>query len=546
MNSVIDASSVNPRIALDNNVYQALVTIVGVEYITVAQETLNIYQTATFTHSNIVFAVVFPCSTEEIRDILLLCGLHKIKVFPISAGKNWGLGSAVPSSRGAIVLDLSRMNKILDYNEELSYITVQPGVTFKAVFNFLKEKNSRLFLAMIGGPADASLIGNAVERGDGVGPYGDRAFNISNFEVILGDGTVLPVGYSAFGFDKIAALTPHALGPDLHGLFLQSSFGIVTRMTFWLRPKPKVFHGFVFKMNKGTDCSRLMSSLRHLQAAGVIKPNSFALWNVWKVIAGQMRYPWGKTNDVVLPHTQLRSFLPRMWAHTEWCGYIALYSPDLAHARATEKLLKRELAGKTDGHFPLNSFMRFLGNILHSPIQLFFKFNTRKFFDSFYENSVALGTPIDMNVGSLYWRKKHPPQLLKDPHSDACGLHWLCHVVPFTSQDIQTVNAILEEVTLKYHFEPNVAFLNTSERIMRMFAIIAYDREVHGEDEQALSCVKECNQRLIEAGYPPFRVGIQLMNDSPASDIHYKFFIDKIKDLSDANHTLSSEKYSPR
>jgi 4-cresol dehydrogenase (hydroxylating) len=546
MNSVIDTSALPSRISIEPQLYNALVEISGIEYVKVSQEILTTYQTATFASSNIVLAVVCPSKVVEVQQILQVCGSHNVRVFPVSGGRNWGLGSTVPPSKVSIVLDLGRMNQILDYNAELSYITVQPGVTFKQVYNFLKEKKSELFLAMIGGPADASLIGNAVERGDGVGPYGDRAFNISNFEVILGDGTLLPLGFSAFGFDKIAALTPHALGPDLHGLFLQSSFGIITKMTFWLRPKPKVFHGFVFKMNKGRDSNGLMNALRNLQAAGVIKPNSFALWSVWKVLAGQMRYPWNKTNNTVLPHSELRSFLPKLWAKTEWCGYIALYSADAAHARATEKLIKRELAGKTDGHFPLNGFMRFMGNLFHTPIKLFFNFDCRKFFDSFYDNSVALGTPIDMNVGSLYWRKKDSSNVLQEPHRDGCGLHWLCNVVPFTSKDIQAVNSILEAVTLKFHFEPNVAFLNTSERIMRMFAIVAYDRHVPGEDEKALACVKECHNKLIEAGYPPFRVGIQLQDDLPIADLKYRFFIDKIKDLSDAHNTLSSEKYSFR
>ena len=53
----------------------------------------------------------------------------KVAVYPISSGRNWGYGSRVPAADGCVLLDLGRMNQIVDFNEELGYVTVEPGVT---------------------------------------------------------------------------------------------------------------------------------------------------------------------------------------------------------------------------------------------------------------------------------------------------------------------------------------------------------------------------------------------------------------------------------
>ena len=100
-----------------------------------------------------------------------------VPVYPISSGKNWGYGSRVPAADGCILLDLGRMNRIVDFNEELAYVTVEPGVTQAQLYAFLRERGSNLWVDATGASPECSLIGNAVERGFGHTPYGDHFTN---------------------------------------------------------------------------------------------------------------------------------------------------------------------------------------------------------------------------------------------------------------------------------------------------------------------------------------------------------------------------------
>lgn len=61
------------------------------------------------------------------------------------------------------------MQQIVEYNERLAYVTVEPGVTVRQLYHFLEEHHSPHFVSVVGGPMDTSLIGNAIERGLGTG-----------------------------------------------------------------------------------------------------------------------------------------------------------------------------------------------------------------------------------------------------------------------------------------------------------------------------------------------------------------------------------------
>ena len=75
---------------------------------------------------------VAPQSVEEIQALLKIAREFKIPLWPISRGKNFGYGGSAPCMRGTMMLDLVRMNRILEVNEELGYAVLEPGVNFTA------------------------------------------------------------------------------------------------------------------------------------------------------------------------------------------------------------------------------------------------------------------------------------------------------------------------------------------------------------------------------------------------------------------------------
>src|SRR5471032_1663391 len=119
-------------------------------------------------------AVVWPSTREQVQNVLKEASARAIPVYPISRGKNWGYGDACASIDGCLILDLSRMNRIIEVNADLAYAVVEPGVTQRQLVDYLKEKQYQLTVDANGAGPDASLIGNILERGFGHSRYGDR------------------------------------------------------------------------------------------------------------------------------------------------------------------------------------------------------------------------------------------------------------------------------------------------------------------------------------------------------------------------------------
>ncbi|MEO6341306.1 MAG: FAD-dependent oxidoreductase, partial [Caulobacteraceae bacterium] len=81
-------------------------------------------------------AAVAPQTVEEVQAIIRLANQHKTPLWPISRGKNLGYGGAAPRMRGTVVLDLSRMKRIIEVNPKLGYCIVEPGVGFFDLYQY--------------------------------------------------------------------------------------------------------------------------------------------------------------------------------------------------------------------------------------------------------------------------------------------------------------------------------------------------------------------------------------------------------------------------
>src|SRR5690606_17517120 len=105
-------------------------------------------------------AAVAPKSVEGVQGVLKAANKLRIPLWPISMGKNFAYGTAAPRMKGTVVLDLKRMNRVLEINEELGYALVEPGVSFFDFHRALAERGNRLWMS---GPSHSwgSVIGNA-------------------------------------------------------------------------------------------------------------------------------------------------------------------------------------------------------------------------------------------------------------------------------------------------------------------------------------------------------------------------------------------------
>ena len=184
---------------------------------------------------------------------------------PLVEVKTGGYGSACPVMKQQIIVDLSRMNRILEINEKLAYAVIEPGVTQIQFFNYLKEKKLPLWLDCTGSGPEASIMGNTLDRGFGHTPYGDHFLNSCGMEVILGDGRQLNTGFGHYEGAQATHTFKYGIGPFIDGLFTQSNFGIVTKLGIWLMPEPEVCKMFYCGVPNDEDLSKVCGGAETLK-----------------------------------------------------------------------------------------------------------------------------------------------------------------------------------------------------------------------------------------------------------------------------------------
>src|SRR5690349_3340027 len=157
-------------------------SIVGNEY--VVHDAVNVQRRSQdiIPSARTPVAFVYPGSVEEMVALVKLANEYRLPLWPVSKGKNWGYGAATPAQDGAIVIVLERLNRIIEVNQDLAYVVIEPGVTYRQLHTYLRDHNIPLWLDCTDGPADGSVMGNALERGVGETDYGDHFGNICGLE----------------------------------------------------------------------------------------------------------------------------------------------------------------------------------------------------------------------------------------------------------------------------------------------------------------------------------------------------------------------------
>jgi len=180
-------------------------------------------------------------------------------------GTQLGYGDACAPTELSAIVDLSRMDRILEVNTELGYAVIEPGVSQQQLYDHLRDNKTGLWLDCTGAGKLASLVGNTLDRGFGHTRYGDHFLSTCGMEIVLADGRVLDTGFGHYANAKASRVYRYGVGPFLDGLFCQSNFGIVTRIGLWLMPEPEAFSFFFIKVDRDENLAPLIDRLRPLR-----------------------------------------------------------------------------------------------------------------------------------------------------------------------------------------------------------------------------------------------------------------------------------------
>ncbi len=253
-------------------------SVIGAGWVFTSEDDVNLYRDSYSPfwgedEEPIPSAAVAPDSAEQVQAIVKIAAQNRIPLWTISTGKNLGYGGSAPLLSGSLVLDLKRMNRILEVNERNAYALVEPGVSYFDFYRHLQEHKIRLWMDCPD-PGWGSLIGNALDRGGGHSPMRDHFAAACGMEVVLPNGDVVRTGMGALPGSKVWQQYKYGFGPYIDGMFSQSNFGIVTKMGFWLYPEPEAYLSGIVQTKRQRDIIPLIDAISYLYNSNTIQGTS--------------------------------------------------------------------------------------------------------------------------------------------------------------------------------------------------------------------------------------------------------------------------------
>lgn len=210
-------------------------------------------------HTHLPDVVVFAENIEHVQNIIKIANKYKLPVICRGAGTNT-VGACV-AEHGGIILNFSKMNKILEINRENMTARVQPGVIVGILQNeveklglFYPPDPSNLAVSTIGGSIAQNSAGARTFK------YGSTKDYVIDMLVVTAQGELLRTGSNTI---------KNATGYNLGSLFIGSegTLGIVVEATLKLIPKPQCSKVIMAYFDDLTDAANAVTSVIEQQIA---------------------------------------------------------------------------------------------------------------------------------------------------------------------------------------------------------------------------------------------------------------------------------------
>lgn len=216
---------------IDQKIVSELKEVLGSERVLTSKEDLVCYSYDATSLSYMPDLVVSALNTQEVSEIMKIASKYEVPVIPRGGGTNL-CGGTVPI-KGGIVLDLAKMDKIIEIDTENLVAVCQPGV-ITAEFQKEVEKTGLFYPPDPQSMAMSTMGGNVATNAGGPRcfKYGVTKDYLLGVEVVLADGRIIRTGGKTI---------KNVSGYDLTRLFAGSegTLGIITEITVRLIPLPQ-------------------------------------------------------------------------------------------------------------------------------------------------------------------------------------------------------------------------------------------------------------------------------------------------------------------
>ena len=484
--------------------------------------------------------------STQLPAVLAIARTHGVPVYPISTGRNWGYGSALPARDHGVIVDLSGLRRIIDFDRELGVVTVEPGVTQGMLADYLERHQLPFMVPVTGAGPSCSLLGNALERGFGVTPHTDHFGAVTDLEAVLADGSLYKTALHEAGGADLARLFKWGIGMHSAGMFSQSGLGIVTRMSIVLARRPDVVKVCLFSLKDDSLLETAIERIRIILSRLPGTVGGLNLMNRHRVLAMSAPYPSVAERDSAgLMPAELVERLGRQYQVAPWTGFGTLYGSERM-VNAAQKEIRAELQGVATRLLflsPANAAVLArvaqrvpgaVGQRLASTAATLAR-----------SLELAAGRPNETALPLAYWRNAVagvPGQ--RNPAADGCGLIWYAPLVPMRARGARQYVDLVTAITRRHGFEPLLTFTSLNDRLFDSTVPLLFDRA----DPEAVRKAHVCYEELIaegrKNGYFPYRVALSAMPALRAAQPVSSAFHDRVRGAFDPEGIIAPGRYS--
>jgi 4-cresol dehydrogenase (hydroxylating) len=448
-----------------------------------------------------VLGLIYPETEEQVQAIVLAANRHRLALYPYSTARNIGYGERLPVTEGNLLVDLGRMNEIVHLDPHLGYADVQPGVTQGQLSDHVRVLGIPFFADATGSSRDSSIVGNAAEGGFGMTPRGNKRKEITCVRGVYGNGERFDTGFF-----------PGSVGPDLAGMFVQSGFGIITQLRISLNPVTEDYRSFMINLHEESDFLALVEGLRELRQRGTLT-NQVVITNALDALGAlRVEIPDAFEGGPITNAAAREIMSSPLGSFGAFSAIGAVYG-SRAEVRARRKTLRRalreRLGQRADVRFMTARRLDFLTTLLSSwPIsKLEATAKLAAPLRSFREaHGMMQGVASDDALIGLLGE-------VKDTYEDA-RLMWYSSRVSSRSADVSRFVEIASDCYERHGFEYPLEMLMITPNDLIAIQKVDWKSDDPEQEERAWKLYESLGRELRQAGFPPYRLGVQSQEDA--------------------------------